>query len=356
MKVTYAISFEDYRTFQPPFVARPGHNAGFQAVLLVCSLMVSLGVYCIVQGLGISTGGFLIGLGVCSAALAYVFDKGSVSKTRERYDRNLADAYQRIHCRDHRTLEVDQDGFTASCKCGTVTRPWTELARFSENKSLFFVGTKTDAQLVPKAAFSSEGAITEFRTLFVERLNADRPITSRSIEFSYTPQDFRNARILHILNGGGWRSLVGKLATFCISAYGVYAIWGYMSPQRNPALLFGLIGGLLAVPLLRGMRSRRRHYLGRQRIYFSEQGLHLEGSGTVARNTWTQFIGYLESKHAVLLYYHPRAYRIIPRRALADRETEFRALLEEKLSRYDYRRSAAAPTKPQVQSQSSVSK
>src|SRR6202035_4935615 len=117
----------------------------------------SLGVYCIVQGLGISTGGFLIGLGVCSAALAYVFDKRSVSKTRERYNRNLADAYQRIHCRDHRTLEVEQDGFTASCKCGAVTRPWPELARFSENKSLFFVGTKTDAQLVPKAAFSSEG-------------------------------------------------------------------------------------------------------------------------------------------------------------------------------------------------------
>src|ERR1700692_2401221 len=105
-------------------------------------------------------------------------------------------------------------------------------------------------------------------TVFLEKLNADRPITSRSIEFSYTPQDFRNARILHILNGGGWRSLVGKLATFCISAYGVYAICVYMSPQRNPALLFGLIGGLVAVPLLRGMRSRRRHYLGPQRIYF----------------------------------------------------------------------------------------
>jgi hypothetical protein len=356
MKVAYAISFEDYLTVQRPFVARPGHNAGFKGVLVACLLMVSLGFLCIFRGLGISTGCFLIGLGICSAAVAYLFDKQSVGKSKEKHARSCVVAYQRMHCRDNRVLELDQNGFTVSCKCGSVTRPWPELVRFSENESLFIVGTKTDGQLVPKAAFPSEGAITEFRALCLERLNADRPITSRSIKFSYIPQDFRNARLLHLFNGGGWRHLAKALAIFCISAYGVYIIWSYVSPHGDPAILCGLIGLLLGVPLLRGVRSRRRHYLGAQRIYFSEQGLHLEDTGTVARNAWTEFIGYLENEHAFLLYYHPRLYRIIPRIAFDGWEAEFRSLLEAKLRKYNYKREAVLPTEPDSVPQSDLSK
>jgi hypothetical protein len=50
MKVAYAISFEDFLTVQPQFVARPGHNAGFKGVLVVCLLMVSLGFFVFFMG------------------------------------------------------------------------------------------------------------------------------------------------------------------------------------------------------------------------------------------------------------------------------------------------------------------
>jgi hypothetical protein len=346
MKVAYAISFEDFLTVQPQFVARPGHNAGFKGVLVVCFLMVSLGVFCIIQGLGISTGGFLIALGICSAAAAYFFDKQSVGKSKGRHARNCAAAYQRMHCREQRTLELDQNGFSVTCKCGSVTRPWTELVRFSENESVFIVVTKTDAQLVPKAAFPSEGAITEFRALLLERLDADRPIPSRSVKFSYVPRDFRDARLLHLFHAGGWRHLAKALTTFCISACGAYVIWRYVSPQGDPAILCGLIGIVLAVPLLRGIRAKRKHYLGQLQIYFSEQGLHLQDSATVARSAWTQFVGYLEDDHIFLLYYHPRLYRIIPKRAFDGREAEFRSLLEANIGRYNYKRAAAPSPQP----------
>jgi hypothetical protein len=346
VKITYAISFQDYLTVQRPFVTRPGHNAGFKGVLLVCFLIVALGVFCIFHGLGIPTGGFLIGLGICSSAAAYLFDKQSVAKSKEKYVRNCTVAYQRMHCHEHRTLELDQNGFTVSCQCGSVTRPWRELVRFWENKFLFIVGTKTEGQLIPKAAFSSEGAITEFRKLILERLDADRPITARSIKFSYVPQDFRNARLLHLMKGGGWRYLAKGSATLCISAYGVYVIWRYVSPHGDPVILCGLIGLLLGIPFWRVLLSKRKHYLGPQRIYFSEQGLHLEDAATVARIAWTQFIGYLEDDHAFLLYYNPRLYRIIPRRAFEGREVEFRSLLEAKLGRYNYKRAVALPPEP----------
>jgi YcxB-like protein len=355
MKVAYAISFEDFLTVQPHFVARPGHNAGFKGVLAVCLLMVALGFFCILRGLGISTGTFLIGLGICSAAVAYFYDKRSVGKIKDKYFRNCAVAYQRIHCRDQRTLELGQNGFTVTCNCGSVTRPWTELVRFSENESVFIVGTKRDAQLVPKTAFSSAGATTEFRALLLERLDADRPIPSRSIKFSYIPRDFRDAQLLHLLHAGGWRHFAKTWTTYCIAAYGAYVIWRYVSPQGDRAILCGLIGAVLGVPLLRAMRAKRKHYLAPQQIYFSEQGLHLQDSATVARNAWTEFVGYLESDHIFLLYYNPRLYRIIPRRAFEGREAEFRRLLEANLGKFDYKRTAPLPAKTQDMPQSNPS-
>jgi hypothetical protein len=313
--------------------------------MLACGLMVAFGILCIFQNFGNSTGSFLIGLGICAAALSYLHEKRTADKTQEKYRANLAAAYQRMHCRDHRALEIDDNGYSVSCKCGTVARPWSELVRFSENEKLFFVATKVDAQLVPKTAFPSEGGITEFRTLFLEKLNVGRSITSRHIDFSYTPQDLRNARILHLFRGGGWHNLTGKIVTSCISAFGVYTIWRYLNADLGAALFCGLIGAMLALPLVRSMRARKKrgpHYFGPQRIYFSEQGLHLQDTGTVARNTWTQFIGYLEGEHAFLLYYGPLTCRIIPRRALSGWEAEFRALLEAKLKRYNYGHPATA--------------
>jgi hypothetical protein len=341
MKITYAISLEDFRAIQPAFDGRAGYNAGFKAVFVVCSLMSLLGAYCTVQGLGISIGLFLVGLGICSGGVAYLFDKQSVSKTKKKYETSLLASYQRMHCHDYRTLDSNNAGFTVSCKCGTVTRPWSELAQFSENNALFFVGTKTDGQIVPKSAFPSEGEITQFRAVFLEKLNGD--ITSRHIDFSYTARDFRNARVLHIFRGSGWRSLAGSVATFAVSAYGVYVIWDYLSPHRNLAVLCGLTGALLGVPLLSALGKRRKHYFGPQRVYFGEQGLHLQSSGTLARNSWTQFGGYLEDGHAFLLYYGPRTYRIIPKRALIGCEAAFRALLEVKVRPFNNKRPLSPP-------------
>ena len=164
MKLIYAISLDDYRALHPPFTGRAGHNAGFKGVLVVCALIGLLGVYCLVEGRGISTGVFLIGLGASAAMASYWLDKRSVRQAKEKYERGISTAYQRMHCTEQRTLDADSNGFTVSCRCGTVTRPWSEVSRFSENKHLFLVGTKADGQVIPKAAFPARPSPPNLRS------------------------------------------------------------------------------------------------------------------------------------------------------------------------------------------------
>lgn len=337
MKITYAISLEDFRALQPQFTGRAGHNAGFKGVLVVCVLMALVGVYGLMAGAGISFAVFLIGLGLVVAAVCYFLDKRSVGKAKEKHLTNIAIAYQRMHCPDQRTLEAGENGFTVSCRCGTVTRPWPELVQFSENPKLFVLGTKAEGQVVPKSAFRSEGEVTEFRAFILEKFNKDRPFTSRPIDFSYTKQDFRDAYWVNIFRAGGWRRLLRMLATLAIVAYGVTAIWAHLSPSGDAGLLGGVIGGLLVVPLWNIATKRRKHYWGPLRIYPDEEGLYLQDAATVARNLWTQFLGYLEADRIFLLYYTSRTYRIIPKRALGGQEAAFRGLLKRKLPPYNYR-------------------
>lgn len=337
MKITYAISLKDYSALLPGFTLRAGHNAGFKGVAAVCGLVALLGVFGFLQGAGILFGVFLIGLGLVVAALSYFLDKRSVQKAKGKYLKNVAAGYQRIHCPDQRTLEADENGFTVNCRCGTVTRPWSALVQVSENPQLFILGTNLEGQVVPKSAFSSEGAVTEFRAYIHEKFNKDRSFTSRPIEFSLTKRDSRDAYLVRLLRAGEWRGMLRKLAVFGFSAYAAFVIWAYISPGRNVAPLCALLGGAWGILVLRIARPRQKPYRGPLRIYSGEEGLYLEDPGTLARNSWKQFIGYLEAERIFLLYYNPRLYRIIPKRALAGQEVAFRELLKRKLPPYNYR-------------------
>lgn len=82
--------------------------------------------------------------------------------------------------------------------------------------------------------------------------------------------------------------------------------------------------------------------MGPLRIYFSDQGLHLQDPANQSRASWDQFVGYLEGDGMMLLYYNPKLYRIVPKRALDGQAARFRTLVEAKLSPYDYRDPARA--------------
>ena len=337
MRLTYAVSFEDFRTLQPPFATRAGNNAGFKGVLAACGLISLLGVLSLVEGVGLPVGLFLMGLGIVAAIAAYFYEQHSVHAKEKEYKEKLDRAFQQIHCRDQRIFEANENGFITNCQCGTVTRPWSELTSFSENKTHFALSTKMGGQLLPKSAFSSEAEATEFRALVSGKLNQDKPMTAPHLDFALNRADLRAAYWLHTFRGGGWRALLKTLTIYGCMIYVVIALW----PSVSDGIRAGSIGGLVVLPLLRVLGKRRKHYFGPLRIYFSEEGLHLQDPTSQTRTSWKQFIGYLEGNSVMLLYYNPKLYRLVPKRSLTGPSARFRDLVEGKLTKFDYRHPSA---------------
>lgn len=341
LKLTFPISAEDFWSLQAPFVVRPGRNPGFRGAMIFCLLLAGIGSYCTIQGMGFLVGGSLFGLSAASGALAYFLEKRSVRASGAKYKNAIAAAFQNLHCRDERSFETADNGFTSTCRCGMVTRPWQELLRFTETKRVFVLGTRTDTQIIPKSAFGSEGEVTEFRALLSEKLNSDKPLTSRPIDFAYTKQDFRHAHRVNILRAGRWRKLSWALIVYFSFAFLCFVIWKSLSPHHDEAILAAVVAIFLAVPLMQAAKFRRKHYFGPLRLYFGAEGIHVQYPATISRVPWKQFIGYVEDKRVILLYQNPRAYSLIPKRVLGEREAEFRGLVERNLRPYDFRMPAA---------------
>jgi hypothetical protein len=346
MKLTYAVVFEDFKVLQPPFTLGAGSNLGFKSVLVACGLTAALGVFLFVEGAGVPVGLFLIGLGIIAATSAYFYEKRSVRSKEMEHKKKLDLGFQQIHCRDQRTFEANEIGFTTSCRCGTVTRPWSELISFSENNTHLAFNTKMGAQVLPKSAFSSEAQLTELRAFVSAKVSQDKPPASPYVDFIFGREDYRAADWLHMLKGGGWRRSAKVLATSAFSTWGCVVIWRYVSVSRDPIVLIGLIALLVAAPAY-GMLKRRKNkkYLGSLRLYFSDEGLHAQYPAAQSRRPWSQFIGYLENSQVFLLYLSPGFYSLVPKRALGGQVGRFQALLKTKLRVYDYRNPViAGPT------------
>jgi len=340
MKLEYAITLNDFRALQKPFAGRAAANAGFKGVVIFSAAVTALGIYCFIKGLGWPVAAFLIGLAVVGCVAAYFSDVRSLRRAREKYDRDIALAYERLHCRDHRLVEVTDSGFSLVCKCGAVARPWSELTQFSENDRFFLLRTKAEGLLLPKSAFASEGDKTEFRRLATEQINHGRAFAARPVEFLCDRADLRSARLLHISRGGGWRPFLragailfglGVLLNFFLRSQGGAA--DPTIPLKAAALVLGAFLVATLVRVLQKGRQQRRPL----RLYFGNEGLHLEDGTTIARYPWESFCGYLENDRIFLIYHNPRLYRVVPKRVLAERQTEFRRLLAARLQRFDYR-------------------
>ena len=353
MKLEYAISFDDFRALHAPYAAAPGRNVGFRAVLVVCGVMALLGLYCMSQGFGLPLGFFLIGLGVIAAWGAYFFDTRSVAAGKQKYEDGIARAYQQIHCRDRRALEVDEAGFTMQCACGTVSRPWSELRSFSENTPFFVIRTKSDVVPVAKTAFRSEGDVTEFRALVLSKVNQSKPFAARPIDFRYAPADFRNAALLNAIHGGAWRRWLSRVVSIAGFGYIMALVLRSQSPSRNDGAVpyYFAFGTILLFALVRVLMRKKTRYNGPLRLIFGPEGLHIQDPQTIAMNGWDNYLGYLESPQVFLIYINPKLYRIVPKRILGDRKKEFASLVQAKLPTYNYKRPslpvrAAAPSAP----------
>ena len=342
MKITYGITLDEFRTLQPP-LRRGFGAAGFALVMgLICLLLIVPGVGMVAQQMSqgkrpLAAALASIALGLLLCCCAYLLDRRSQRRKRDRREQELLAAFDRIHCRNARVLEADAEALTLSCDCGLVAAPWTELTGFTETHSFLIPLTRTDSFPIPRSAFASEGDLTEFRRLILEKLHTDRPFNACPIEFAHTRADFWRAKLLHMRKGGGWRraaklGIAAAAFTYLIAAAAMGARAG-----RAPAWLAPVALGGFAFFLALTVRPQQRYY-GPLRIYFSEEGFHVVDPGSQSRRRWNELAGYLESRHLYLLYLNPRLYRIVPKRALGQRTAEFERLLQAALPVFDYRR------------------
>lgn len=343
MKVTFGISLDEFRTLQPPSQRRAGRNTAYALIIaLICLFLIVPSIVLIIgqlnEGREFPAAVVApIALGIALCILTYFLDTRSIRRARLRRERELRAAYERVHCRDERTMEATPDGLSLNCKCGLVLRPWTELTGFTETPSFLIALTRSESFPVPKSAFSSEGELTEFRQLILEKLHTDRPFTACPVEFVHTRGDFWHAKMLHMRKGGGWRRMVKILIPAAAFIYFISAAVVGARSGRLPAWLAPLAIGGFALFLAKTARPQKLYY-GPLCIYFSDEGFHVVDPASQSRRRWSELAGYLEDKHVYLLYLNPRLYRIVPKRALGRRETEFRRLIDAALPPFDYRR------------------
>jgi YcxB-like protein len=342
VKITYGISLPDFRTLQPAARPHAGRTAFALIMGLLClSLLIpSAGVVLqkLAQGEGAPDGALVtMGVGLVLGVFAYLLDRRSLRRWRARREQELLAAYDRIHCRDSRTIQATSESLAQSCKCGLVSRPWTELSGFTETQSFLIPITRSESFPIPKSAFASEGELTEFRRLILDKLHTDRPFNACPIEFAHTREDFWRAKWLHVRKGGGWRRVL-KIA-FAMALF-VYAIAFTINGARSgqiPAWIAPVTLGAFAFFLAQTVRLRH-HYFGPLSMYFSEEGFHVVDPGSQSRRRWNELAGYLEDRHIYLLYLNPRLYRIVPKRALGHRVEDFGRLVQTALPPFDYRR------------------
>ena len=342
MQITYGISFADFRTLQPPPTQHAGRTAFALIMGLLCLSLILPGAAVVLEQ--VSQGqpppaaalGSIV-LGGVVAGCGYLLDRRSMRRRRWRREQALLAAYDRIHCRDSRTLEATGESLALSCKCGLVARPWSELTGFTETQSFLIPLTRTESFAIPKSAFASEGELTEFRRLILDKLHTDRPFNACPIEFAHTRADLWRAKWLHVRKGGGWRRVLKIGVALVAFLYAIVLVIGRARAGELPAWLVPITLGAFAFFLSQVARLRQ-HYYGPLRIYFSEEGFHVVDPASQSRRRWNELAGYLEDRHVFLLYLNPRLYRIVPKRALGHRLENFSRLVQAALPPFDYRR------------------
>ena len=342
MQITYGISFDEFRTLQPPPTQHAGRTAFVLIMGLLCLSLIVPGAALVLQQ--VSQGQqppaaalASMAVGGALAVFAYLLDRRSMRRWRRRREEALLAAYDRIHCRDSRTLEATAESLALSCKCGLVARPWSELTGFTETPSFLIPLTRNESFAIPKSAFASEGELTEFRRLILDKLHTDRPFNACPIEFAHTRADLWRAKWLHVRKGGGWRRLLKTGMALAAFLCAIVLVIGRARAGELPAWLVPITLGAFAFFLTKIARLRQ-HYYGPLRIYFSEEGFHVVDPASQSRRRWNELAGYLEDRHMFLLYLNPRLYRIVPKRALGHRLEDFSRLVHTALPPFDYRR------------------
>jgi hypothetical protein len=351
MRVSYSISQDTFVGLQPPFLAiEPlGRALFFFLFLHFVTIFTGVGFVLVFVHIAyflgqspppsssLTNATMLFGLGVVVLAGVWVAREIIVRNSRKQREQFLRDRYSSLHCRDDRFVETTEDGLLFGCGCKTDSIPWSHFTTLAETNGAFVLFTRAEVLVVPKGAFASEAARTEFRVILSERLSHDRSLTARAIEFACTRKDWHNAQWLQF-KAGGWirlaglaalAALEGAMILFFVPLFDAGARWS--GPFVAGACLFAL----LIVVLVFVLRRKPPLYRLPLKAWFSEEVIYIQSPIAEGRITWSQISGCIADRRSLILSNNGQVVLLIPQRCIPPAQREhFHALIRKKFENF----------------------
>jgi hypothetical protein len=337
VRVNYSVDYDSFLLVQPPFLAAEPLRFGLFFFLRFAVAVAGTGLI-VFFAWAVSASGLWPGAGATlsealTALVPSTLALGAVWAWRRHSERSalnqqedfLRYSYGRLHCVSKRFLETNEQGLLFGCDCGSEVTPWQKFTALIETDRNFILVTPTDKWAVPKGAFGTEAERTEFRTLASEKLSHGRSLAARSVEFTCTPQDWRNAWWLQF-KLGGWSRLAALVffavmetltAVYMAGMYGEHALFTphfWAGAYVFAALL------LILVPLFRKKAPRPTTPL---KISFAEDAIYVQSAAFLSKIDWRQVKGIAADKNSIVLSHGKNLLLLIPQRSIYPAQRQY---------------------------------
>lgn len=343
MRVVYSLSRQAYEKLQPPFQPIGPVDRGLFFFLYLVVIEVGVGLAMLSQDLyslvrksatpdwvmsaeifGVGT--FLL-LGVWGAR------KLSARQSTKEHFEFLGDTYSRLHCRDRRFVETNEDGLTFGCDCGTQLDKWPGFLGASETDREFMLWTQRNFAIIPKDAFGTEAERTQFRAILSEHVESGAVALSRSVEFCANSRDWRRANWLLFKRGGWMRSGRLLIGAFCLTIIIAFVVGvfrpdeAWSVPSVAGALVFSLACAYFLNPLRHGINGLRTS----MKVNFAEDAIYARSDTFVLRIPWVTISWWQCDSKILLFCYQRKSILLIPLRAM--QASQLKYILETILAR-----------------------
>lgn len=337
MRVSYPISYESFVALQPPFApiapmgrglfffyqfAVPVAGIGFELIAVRVAYLLGWTSW---RSAALSHGFAILALGALPVFGVVMARRISARKARRDHAEFLRGNYEHLHCRDSRFVELTPEGLSFGCACENRLHPWSEFSTLLETQAVFIVVTRQDIQIIPKDAFPSEAARTEFRTLLSEKLNENKSLHARTIDFVCTPADWRNASWLR-LKSGGWVRVLVLAWSVCVGIAMVLffaPIFDDSARVAPPFIAAACVFALLVLALLLVFRRKPLRYLGPLKVSFADDAIYVQSPSSEGRVPWSHITGCAGDNKSMVFLYRPLSILLIPLRAIPPAQSQY---------------------------------
>jgi hypothetical protein len=355
MRVSYSISYDTFVNQQPKFKATEPPSRGLLFFMQFAIVFSGIGFVLILAHIfssldqspppttSVTKAICILAISALSLLGIWIARRISARRLESQHEEFLRDSYSRVHCRDHRFVDVSDEGLVFGCNCGQVSRPWSQFVTQLETQSNFLLYTRSEVLEIPKIAFLSEGDRTEFRSFLSRQLTQEKSLAAPAIEVACTRADWRRARWLRF-RAGGWVRAAAFTATALFMAglilYFVPFVEGHEQSSLAVITATCLFTLLSVITVLRFLRTPIPVWILLPiKIWVAADAIYMGSPIGEIRIPWVHLTNCLVDRRSVLFTEAGRSLILIPQRCISPAQrdqimTQLRAKLGKNLKFY----------------------